>query len=97
VKIPKKIQVLTETYQVIFSSTLSENEGFLGKVYNGVITLDSSLLSDPKSLERVFYHEVAHAFMFEAGINDFVHRHALEMIAENMAAFIVQAKKNGLF
>lgn len=91
-RIPKSVDVLGETYKVIFIKGLSEKQGLDGYAdpENYVIALDARLKKIPRVLKRVYLHEVAHCFAFESGLAESLSRDACEMFCQNLSGMICQ-------
>ncbi len=88
----KSITILGQKYFIKRVKGLADDQGYQGLCDGSkyVILLDSKLKG--KHLERVFYHEVAHAFCFECGLAEFLGRECLEMFAQSFSGLISQIK-----
>jgi hypothetical protein len=91
-KLPKKIKVLTEVYEIKFAKGLIETENAEGMTYPDMylILIDENLKDNKKAFKRALWHELVHAYMFESGVHEFTSRDANEMIAQTLSAFILQ-------
>lgn len=87
-KIPKEVLVLGETYKVIRIKGLIEKDSAEGyaDAHNFTIALDSSLKG--RILARVFYHELAHCFAFEAGLHETMPHAAIEMFCQSFSNLV---------
>lgn len=91
---PKKIMVLGVEYKLIFKPGLMENEGCEGlcDLHEYTITIDKSLLSNVRAFEKVFWHEVGHAFAHECGLHEVLDHQAREMFCQCFAVFMCSQK-----
>lgn len=86
-KLPKKIRVLTRMYTVRTNNKISE----YGRVdrHTCVIEINRQKCERPEVVMQTFWHEVGHAWVWEAGICNFLNGQAEEMAVESFAALVI--------
>lgn len=87
-RLPKIVGVLGEVYKIKLVSKLMEREGCEGWCcsHTYTIAIDSSITG--RALEKVYWHEVGHAFAFESGLHEFMNPQSREMFAQCFANFM---------
>lgn len=91
---PKKVLVLGVEYKLLLKEGLMEREGCEGitDLHEYTITIDKSLVFKPKAFEKVYWHEVAHAFAHESGLHEILDEGAREMFAQTFSVFMCSQK-----
>lgn len=90
----KSISVLGQVYKIKRVKGLAESHNAAGLCdpQAFLISLDYSLKG--KYLERVLFHELAHAFAYESGLYEFTQSQSLEMFCQSFSGFLAEVKKN---
>lgn len=94
-KIPRRVNVLSEVYLVKWQRGLRESHGADGMCDPDKYTiyLDPALRSNARVLKRVLWHEIGHAYCFESGLHENLHLQAIEMFCQNFSALVCQSGK----
>lgn len=89
--------MLGESYEILYEKGLSDKDGLEGYTdpHGYKIVIDSSFKEKGKerALDKVFWHEVGHAFAFESGLHEFLSADAREMFAQTFSVFLCQLMK----
>lgn len=93
-KIAKTVRVLGEVYKVRLAKGLIEREQAEGLCcpYTYTISIDASLIDNPRAFLKCYWHEVGHAFAFESGLHDSLSPQACEMFAQAFSNFVCKLK-----
>lgn len=88
-KVPRRIPVLGEWYEVAEGATIaSEDAHAVICEKTRTITLDIGLKDNQDYLEKVLYHEIAHAWTHENGLYEILSEEQLEMVAQSFQGLI---------
>lgn len=89
-RLPKTISVLGEVYRVKRVNRLIERHQMEGYVdaHRFEIGIDKGLKG--RILERVWLHELGHAFAYEIGLHEFMNEQSLEMFCQGFASFLAK-------
>ena len=92
----KEIKVLGVPYKLLRKKGLMEDEGIEGycDLHNYEIVLDESLRE--RAFDKVFWHEVGHAYAHECGLHETLSPDAREMFAQTFSVFLCSLKKKTL-
>lgn len=93
-KVPKTVKVLGEVYNVRLVEGLINDEGAEGMCCptTYTISIDPTLLAEPRAFLKCYWHEVGHAFAFESGLHDSLSPQACEMFCQAFSNFICKLK-----
>lgn len=88
-KVPRRIPVLGEWYEIAEGATIaSEDAHAVICEKDRTITLDTGLKDNADYLEKVLYHEIAHAWTHENGLYEVLSEEQLEMVAQSFQGLI---------
>lgn len=88
----KSVEILGTTFKISYLKKMEDAGRCNFAKYT--IDLDAELLKYPKAHYAVLCHEIAHAFMHESGLYEFMEAQAQEMLAQNLSSFIVNFTRN---